>query len=1427
MVGATGINTTAKARSTAQAFAFNASTNTLSSANVYVNTTTPTGTASQPLQVTGGAYVSGNVGFGVTNPTTKLDVLGIGQFNANAATLNLVGTDHTYIQWYPDGVAAGRKAYTGFGGATENFFTIANQISDGSGHIRLEPGANAAVLIDTTTETGTASQPLQVAGGAYFNGKVGIGTTNPSSDLVITEPNLTGSNVQSLLVDTQITSTNTDFAFGQKIETTLSGTNAASSDREQGSLYILTNSSTSGGDTNNEHRVYSILNSVDVSGDSDVVYGMYNDVNTSHVTGTITSQYGSINIVNTTSTSTITNLYGEYLIAEPTTGAAGTISNLVGVRGRANLGGISSSIVGNMYGVWANLDKDSTVSVSPSGITAALYVSYDTTTGFNNPYGVYVATTNADNYFAGNVGVGTTNPTSKLHIIGDANISGVTTTSALRLSGTGSTSAPAISFGSLLNGLHAGITNTIDIVTNGSTSFRVDSDQALVSAGTTAIPGLAFIGDTDTGLTASGPNQVEIICGSTEEFFINQSYAMFAGQLSVGTNVTPDRGPILTGILSNGGSGYVPGNYSQVPLTGGNGGFAYADIVVSVAGTVSSVLITKEGSYYLPNDILSATSASPFSTLGSGFTWTVSTVRGVDLQIFRDPARIRLGNSDTALGAGQELGSILFNCQDSVAGGRGDKVQLRAVAEGTSGGGQLQIWTAQNAGEASLGFVFDGNKDFRIYNDTGTVYTSLVANSSGTNKTVTFPNANVGFASAFTTVGAFPLTLTTTATTNVTLPTTGTLATLGVAETFSGAKTFTANPRLNDNVDLEIGTGIDMEIFHDATNNFIRLNNGNLIVRDGATNRFTFERTSGNLGIGTTPSYKTHILGSKSILALESTATTDRTNILFLTNGNDWELGARGSASSPNNSFYIFDRSSSLHRFAIDSLGEVVIGSSTPSTSLHVRLPSNSSVIGNVYIEPTTPGQARYHLYNGGSVAEWIFGQKTSTSHNFILSKMVAGSESDYFTVDTSGNATISGYLNVGSEVRIYNTANTFYTSLVANPTANRTVTFPNANVGFASAFTTSGAHSLTLTATAPTNVTLPTTGTLATLGGAETFSGAKTFTGNPRLNDNIELEIGTGIDMEIFHDATNNFIDLNNGNLIVRDGTTTRFTFEKTTGEFKSNGFISANLTYTGRTFQFDGNGSGTQDVGVIRQNNASFAHVHFASQAKRSPSSAWSHFWAMGGNGTSIGTDIEFSIRGDGYVASDYGSTMGTPADYAEMFEWLDGNPDNEDRRGYTVCLVGNKIRKSTETDGNNIIGAISGNPAVLADSAWNHWAEKYLKDDFNCYIYEEHEVIEWTDEETGGIITYESWNIPTDVIIPEDAIYKTHDENGKLFTHKKLNPEYDPTYEYVNREDRPEWDAVGLIGKLRIFKGQPVGPRWIKMRDISETVEEWLVR
>jgi len=104
--------------------------------------------------------------------------------------------------------------------------------------------------------------------------------------------------------------------------------------------------------------------------------------------------------------------------------------------------------------------------------------------------------------------------------------------------------------------------------------------------------------------------------------------------------------------------------------------------------------------------------------------------------------------------------------------------------------------------------------------------------------------------------------------------------------------------------------------------------------------------------------------------------------------------------------------------------------------------------------------------------------------------------------------------------------------------------------------------------------------------------------------------------------------------------------------------------------------------------------------------------------------------------------------------------------------------------------------------------------------------HNVVEWTDND-GKHHTYREGGVPEDVVVPSNATTSSIDSNGNPYEHRRLNTDYDPTIPYVPREDRPEWDAIGLMGKLRIRKGQPTGTRWIKMRNISETVEEWLVR
>lgn len=95
---------------------------------------------------------------------------------------------------------------------------------------------------------------------------------------------------------------------------------------------------------------------------------------------------------------------------------------------------------------------------------------------------------------------------------------------------------------------------------------------------------------------------------------------------------------------------------------------------------------------------------------------------------------------------------------------------------------------------------------------------------------------------------------------------------------------------------------------------------------------------NGNLGIGTSsPTSKLHVVAPNDTITLESTGTTDRTSIKYLTNGSDWELGARGSAGNPNNSFYLYDVAALSYRIVVNPAGNTGIGNTAPTARLHVQ----------------------------------------------------------------------------------------------------------------------------------------------------------------------------------------------------------------------------------------------------------------------------------------------------------------------------------------------------------------------------------------------------------------------------------------------------------------------------------------------------------
>ena len=138
--------------------------------------------------------------------------------------------------------------------------------------------------------------------------------------------------------------------------------------------------------------------------------------------------------------------------------------------------------------------------------------------------------------------------------------------------------------------------------------------------------------------------------------------------------------------------------------------------------------------------------------------------------------------------------------------------------------------------------------------------------------------------------------------------------------------------------------------------------------------------------------------------------------------------------------------------------------------------------------------------------------------------------------------------------------------------------------------------------------------------------------------------------------------------------------------------------------------------------------------------------------GNGNSSARSNAFRIQKDGTVNATK-SFNSTGADYAELYEWEDGNPAGEDRVGRFVSLNGERIHLSSA--GEEPWGIISAEPGVLGDAYNDQWHQMYLVDVFGRRVVQDGQ---WV-----------------------------------------INPEYDPDQSYLPRQERPEWAAVATLGKL----------------------------
>jgi hypothetical protein len=240
-------------------------------------------------------------------------------------------------------------------------------------------------------------------------------------------------------------------------------------------------------------------------------------------------------------------------------------------------------------------------------------------------------------------------------------------------------------------------------------------------------------------------------------------------------------------------------------------------------------------------------------------------------------------------------------------------------------------------------------------------------------------------------------------------------------------------------------------------------------------------------------------------------------------------------------------------------------------------------------------------------------------------------------------------------------------------------------------------------------------------LGSTLNVTGASTFSSNIvpdggsasagsiwKSGANIVINLESGGDLNINNHS-------NTVSLINLDNDTGYLTIEGRT--LLENSESSSNL-YWGRNT----NGSFVGNMQRMRTNRAastSFNFALFEANAGGDP------VWRADGAGATY-SDNAYSAAG---------------ADITEAMEWSDGNPDNEDRCGWTVVPDYDAINAAIENGaygkkyirqaqpGEQPIGIVSGNAGVRMGNDMIY-SRKYLRDSLDRPLFEEYTVTEWVE-------------------------------------------------------------------------------------------------
>lgn len=319
-------------------------------------------------------------------------------------------------------------------------------------------------------------------------------------------------------------------------------------------------------------------------------------------------------------------------------------------------------------------------------------------------------------------------------------------------------------------------------------------------------------------------------------------------------------------------------------------------------------------------------------------------------------------------------------------------------------------------------------------------------------------------------------------------------------------------------------------------------------IADATTgsDRFIIDN-AGNVGIGTTnPGSRLHVYSSSGAggeIKVENADPLRTADVHYKADGHEWDAGASGSNTGAlSNSFFIHDETLGQTRLAINTAGNVGIGTSNPNAELHILGDMAARSTPEIRIEtPDVAGASDIHFIAGTpGQTQWDIGAAGETYGSGVSDKFFITDQNGAvggkvrMVIDNAGNVGI-GTTNPNSNFVV--SQGTTGQGTVSNTAGGTVVT--GVGTGFRNTFKigdtiTIGANTVTITAIA-SDLSMTTTaiasahaaGTLYSLVGGDRL--AVKGNGNVGIgttNPQSELQLGTP------NDATLDYLQIDTRNL-------------------------------------------------------------------------------------------------------------------------------------------------------------------------------------------------------------------------------------------------------------------------------------------------------